>query len=57
MNRRVAAPVIVFLLALAGCGDDDADDAPPMTNEMGLETFEPEDDPWFMDATVEPGES
>ena len=57
MTRRLLAPLAVLTLALAGCGDDDTDDADTtvMTNELGFETFEPgEDNPWFDPETVEP---
>jgi hypothetical protein len=59
MTRRLLAPLAVLTLALAGCGDDDADTGDPdttvMTNEFGVETFEPgEDNPWFEPETLEP---
>jgi hypothetical protein len=57
MIRRRVAPALVALALLGACGDDDTttDDSPPLTNEFGVETFEPwEDNPWFEPATLEP---
>lgn len=57
MTRRLLAPLAAFTFLLAACGDDDADDADTtvMTNEFGVETFEPgEDNPWFEPETLEP---
>ena len=59
-TRRVAAAMLATLRAvgLAGCGDDDGDgdstDQPPVTNELGVETFEPGDDPFELPQTLEP---
>jgi hypothetical protein len=63
MNRTRLAPVValglVLGLSLSACGDDDApqQEAPPVTNEFGVETFEPSDDPWADVETTEPGAS
>lgn len=58
---RAAAICGLLVVAIAGCGDDDANDETPevpvVTNEMGVETFEPTDDPFGMPATVEPEEN
>lgn len=58
--RLVAAGVAVALaLGLSACGDDGDDgdeieNAPVMTNEFGVETFEPGDDPFGLPETVQP---
>ena len=60
MTRRLLAAAATFTVLLAACGDDDSDtsnDTPVMTNEFGVETFEPgADNPWFDDSeSFEPG--
>lgn len=56
--RRLATAAAVLSLAagLAACGDDDGDteQAPVVTNEFGVETFEPGDDTFDLPDTVEP---
>lgn len=59
MIRRLLAPFVLVLVLVAGCGDDDGGDqpgtdSPPLTNELGVETFEPSDDPWYSPETAEP---
>ncbi len=63
-SGRIAAGLAALALAagLAACGGDDdgagdgndVENAPVMTNEFGVETFEPGDDPFNMPETVEP---
>jgi hypothetical protein len=58
-HRRAAVAILAALVAISGlaaCGDDDAGptDQPPLTNELGVETFEPGDDPFDLPETLEP---
>lgn len=56
--RRLAATMVAvgLVAGLAACGDDDGngEEAPVLTNEFGVETFEPGDDTFVMPETFEP---
>jgi hypothetical protein len=59
MIRRILISLALVAALAAGCGDDDGSDveSPPVTNEFGVETFEPSDDPFFEPETDEPSAS